>query len=446
MNSHLETRILACPTLPTLPAVALEVLSLCERDDVDLGRLGDVVSRDPAIAAKLMRLANSASLATRGKVSTLTRAVTLLGLNATVSVALSFSLVRGRRRQDASGFDHGAFWRRSLFAALAGRALGETCGVEPDEAFLAALLQDIGMLALREVFPLQYGDVCRSADGDHEILAALERELLGVDHVEAGALLAHRWNLPDTLCDAIAASHQHGDPGAPLLDVVFLSGRLADVWTGRAPAAAVRHTLAGATRSVRVSPELVRTALSRMALAVPEAAADFDIDLGDPAAIEGIMAQARAVLAARPGAAAPVEASGPVLVEDIVHAVGEALEHASAHRHPLAVAVVGVPGAGSPEGLHAIVASSLRRTDALGPWRGMLIALLPDTRPDGAEAVAARIRARSASVSLDAAVGIAALEPGDVWPRAEALLAAARADLEGAEGAPPGVLAAADVP
>jgi HD-like signal output (HDOD) protein len=446
MNPHVESRILACPSLPTLPAVALEVLSLCERDDVDLGRLGDAVSRDPAIAAKLMRLANSASLATRAKVSTLTRAVTLLGLNATVSVALSFSLVRGRRRQDTSGFDHGAFWRRSLFAALAGRALGESGGVEPDEAFLAALLQDIGMLALREVFPLQYGDVCRSAEGDHETLAALERELLGVDHVEAGVLLARRWNLPEALCEAVGGSHHNGEPGAPLLDVVFLSGRFADVWTGRAPAAAVRHALAGATRCVKVSPELVRTALSRMALAVPEAASDFDIDLGDPEAIERIMAQARAVLAARPGPGAPAEASGPVIVDDVVRAVGEALEHASAHRHPLAVAVVAVPGGGSADGLHAIVASSLRRTDVLGPWRGMLLALLPDTRPQGAEAVAARIRTRSASVSLDAAVGIAALEPGGAWPRVDALLAAARADLEAGDREGPVSLAAGDVP
>jgi HD-like signal output (HDOD) protein len=163
MDPELERRILACPTLPSLPAVALELLRLCRDEETNLRRVAEAISRDPALSARVLRAANSASLAARGKVSTLTRAVPLLGSNATLALALSFSLVRGRRRDDRSGFDHRIFWRRAVFSALAGRVLAES-GVrsaDPEEAFLAALLQDLGVLALAEVFPAEYGPMCK---------------------------------------------------------------------------------------------------------------------------------------------------------------------------------------------------------------------------------------------------------------------------------------------
>ena len=122
--------------------------------------IAQAIARDPATTAKLLRLANSASFAGRGRVGTLSRAIALVGTQATMTTALSFSLVRARRRSDEHGFDHPGFWRRSLFSAIAGRILGELHGLDLEESFLACLLQDFGMLALDAVFP---GECCTSA-------------------------------------------------------------------------------------------------------------------------------------------------------------------------------------------------------------------------------------------------------------------------------------------
>src|SRR5689334_8290513 len=144
MDAQLETRILACPTLPTLPAVALDVLKLCQEDDVDVRAVVTCLSSDPALAAKVLRLANSVSLSARGTVGTLRHALTLLGTNAVVALALSFSLVQRRRRDDSNGFDHQAFWHRALATAVASKALASPCGADPDAAFVCGLMQELG--------------------------------------------------------------------------------------------------------------------------------------------------------------------------------------------------------------------------------------------------------------------------------------------------------------
>lgn len=299
IDDQLVQRILACPSLPTLPAVALQVLQACRRVEVDLSVIAGVVARDPAISARLLRRANSASLATRRSVASLTHAVALLGTHATLAITLSFSLVEGRRRQPSGTFDHPAFWRRALFSGLAGRALGAVVKHDQDEVFVACLLQDLGMLALNEVFQGDHGAVCQATAGDHDALAAAEAAAFGVDHAQVGALLARTWSLPSRLEEAIALSHHH--PMAPppelrLSDAVYLSGPLADLWISTGPPGARRTALLEAADQAGLPAGSVATALRHMAASVPEAASDFDIDLGGPDQVEAILREAQLVL------------------------------------------------------------------------------------------------------------------------------------------------------
>jgi len=312
IDDQLSRRILSCPDLPTLPAVALQVLQLCRSDDVDLAAIADTVAHDPAIAAKLLRRANSASFATRGKVASLTRAVALLGTSATLAVTLSFSFIGLRGRTRSNGLDHAGFWRRALFSALGGRALGSLVAHDEDETFVACLLQDLGMLALDEVFPVEYRGAVQAAGGDHDALPALETAAVGLDHVQAGALLSRHWNLPRRLEEAVAQSHgpslpAPGDGALRLNDAVYLSGHLADVWTGARPAEVTRAALGAAAASLGLAAETVVVALRRMAAALPEAASDFDLELASPGQLEAILAEAQMLLGAlRPAG----EASG----------------------------------------------------------------------------------------------------------------------------------------
>jgi HD-like signal output (HDOD) protein len=445
IEEHLAARILACPGLPTLPAVAVHVLDLCEKDEVDLAAIAAAVSHDPAITAKLLRLANSASFATRGKVASLAKAVALLGTNATLGVTLSFSLIGGRRRLDARGFDHSAFWRRALFSAIAGRALGRIVEHDQDDAFVACLLQDLGMLALNEVFPSDYGQVCLAADTEHEALPALESELLGVDHVQVGGLLARRWNLPERLQEAIGRSHgpperSPGPAGLALHHAVFLSGRLAEVWISARPPEATRAALGAAADQLGLSAEVVSAALQRMAAAVPEASADFDLDLGGPDRVQAVLAEAKRLLGTRRAAGA---APGPdpwrlLPLEAFRHVAAEEVERARRGGRPSALLVIRAAAEGSPQDaeLARTLQASLRQTDVLSREGGEYLALLVDTPERGALVVAERLRARLSAAGLDGAVGLACL-PDAALGSAAQLLAAARAALEAEPGRSP---------
>jgi len=428
----LRARVLACPTLPTLPAVALEVLELCRREDDDLEAIGRAVQRDPAIAAKLLRLANSASVATRGKVATLARAIAIVGTNATVTTALSFSLVRSRRRGDAGGFDHGQFWRRAVFCGLAGRAVAELTGLDPEETFLAALLQDIGALALSEVFTSEYGQVWLAAEGDHEALANLERDALGIDHREAGDLLAERWNLPPELREAITRSHDTAEVrGHEVSEAVMLSGPLADVWIGPASAGRLDESVAAAERRFGANAPMVRAALARMALAVPEASADFEVDLGSPELAEAVLARARAVRAAR-GDGAEAPPPGASTAPDGARTARDAFSYALAHHHALAMLVARPLGRTSPGDAAQLLCSTLRRTDVVGPWGGLVLGLLFDPNAGALPSIAARVAGRAGEAGLTLTLAHVELRGGAPYPDADAFLAAGLAALDAA--------------
>src|SRR5512147_855090 len=178
MDQALERQILACRTLPTLPVAALEVLAATRTQNIDLAHIAEAISRDPALSSRVIQAANAAAFGW-GSVSSVPRAVTLMGANRVLCVSLTFSLVSLRRQGETEGFDHGEFWRRALYSAIAARAAGERAGLQPDEAFLGGLVQDIGALALSEALGRRYGQIWQASRGDHARLAEIEVERLG---------------------------------------------------------------------------------------------------------------------------------------------------------------------------------------------------------------------------------------------------------------------------
>src|SRR5512140_1303858 len=179
----LQRRLSLCRTLPTIPAVVLEVLDLCQQEEIAISRVSKVLEKDPALASKVLTVANSAWYGVRSQVTTLDRALALLGINATLSLALSYSFVRGLRKREHERFDYAAYWRRSSIAGIATRVVGHyESTATRDELFIAGLLQDIGMLALSEAVPETYRSIVAEANGNHSELIKLEGRVLGTDH------------------------------------------------------------------------------------------------------------------------------------------------------------------------------------------------------------------------------------------------------------------------
>ncbi|MDQ2694586.1 MAG: HDOD domain-containing protein, partial [Pseudomonadota bacterium] len=211
MTPALQKRLAHCTALPSLPGVAMRIIQMGQDPEADPGTIARIIGQDPALAAKLLRIANSPLYARRRRVDNLTQAVLLLGINATVTLALSFTLVGALHARPSRALDYSRYWRRSLLAAIASRVLGQRLGVGfCEELFLAGLLQDIGMLVLDTVMAEDYATVLAAA-ADPAALAERERQMLGADHAEVGAWIMGRWHLPDYLQRAVARSEMAGD-------------------------------------------------------------------------------------------------------------------------------------------------------------------------------------------------------------------------------------------
>lgn len=205
----LWSKIKKCRTLPSLPKVALDLLDMWEYEDVGIDAVVGVIEQDPALASKVLRVANSALYRRTIEVTTTERAVMTLGLTACFSIALGFSLVRDAPSGDAAGFDYRQFWMRSGLTAIAARAIGRNVvPARANEVHLAGLLQDLGMLVLLQVERERYVQLASQAGVDHRALVALEIDTYGVDHAEVGAWLTNSWNMPQALCQAVAQSHE----------------------------------------------------------------------------------------------------------------------------------------------------------------------------------------------------------------------------------------------
>jgi HD-like signal output (HDOD) protein len=240
MNTELFERIKKCPTLPSLPRVAIEILALAEDPNVALPALARIVSQDAALVAKVLKTVNSSFYSLSQRVSGIDHALVVLGLEGVKTLVLGFSLVADlKSAKSKGGFDHLAYWRRSLYGATAARIFAEQFGVALlEEAFLSALLMDIGMLALDQVLGADYAKITTKAPS-HAGLGPMEMVALGTTHAEVTAALAEHWKLPSQL--AIPMAHHHkpqtleDSTEKSLAEIVWLAGRVADVFVDAQP-------------------------------------------------------------------------------------------------------------------------------------------------------------------------------------------------------------------
>jgi len=188
--------------LPPAPRVVSDLLARLENPNADLKSIANMLSRDPVLVAKILRMANSSYYGVPGTIGSVDDALQLLGLLQvqviviTCGVAGAFSNVKGLSLVQ--------FWRASLLAALIARALATRTTQNPNLAFTAALMHGIGQLLIHSSFPEAGEELDKAVDqGDFQGRRMAEHEVLGVDHCEIGGELARRWNLPAPIVNAI---------------------------------------------------------------------------------------------------------------------------------------------------------------------------------------------------------------------------------------------------
>ncbi len=482
MNA-LESRLLASPSLPTLPRVAQRVLELARRDDADLGELARAIGTDPALATKLLRLINSPMYRMTREVTSLRDAALYLGMNAVKSVALSFSLIHKLRGGGDGSTLLDALWRASLLNALAARRLArEVGGWDPEEAFLVGLIADSGVLVLLKGVDGYAGLVSRFLAGERDLLE-LERAELETDHVRIAWLLLEKWGFPEST-RALVAAHHHPDSvaldaaahkRAHVLSVAWLCTRALSVRGFAVETATLDARVASAlgipkARALELVAELPGE--------LREAAAFFDIALEDQLGFPELLEEANSRLAdsalasdresTELAAAASAEleertrelspaleydAATSMICENSFQALVEAHQLRARRRHaPLSVLVFEVAGlkdVASERGAAALnellaqvgarTLAALRPTDPSGRVGGDRIgALLVGCSRDAAFAAAERLRValervpvplRGGELQLGVTIGVAGLRGDEVGDERN-LLSAALAALD----------------
>ena len=200
--------------LPTLPAVAVRLLELTADDQSSLKEVVGLISSDPSMTARILQLVHRSDVGVRGEVSSVERAVVLLGFEAVrsavlaVSVFQSFGSLSERR---AAHFSRDEFWKHCVATACCAELLAvSTRGQEPrgsagyleeSEAFICGLLHDLGKIALETILPKSFSRVVEAADLLRGNIADVERTVVGLDHMVVGKRLAERWNLPSVVRD-----------------------------------------------------------------------------------------------------------------------------------------------------------------------------------------------------------------------------------------------------
>jgi HD-like signal output (HDOD) protein len=195
--------------LATLPSTVVELLYLLKDPTVCASDVVRVLERDPAMTANVLKLSNSAFYGARRKVSNVQDALVMLGNRAVMTMAFATGMAPVLRRDlEGYGITRERFWSHSVFSAAAAAFAADRLGSGHFrcEAFTAGLVHDVGMLVI-DPYLVRMGETVEGT-GDHYDVTTIERDILGFDHCDAGALLAENWGFPPILAESIRHHHE----------------------------------------------------------------------------------------------------------------------------------------------------------------------------------------------------------------------------------------------
>ena len=194
--------------VPSLPAVFLRLTAVVDDPRSAIRDMEEVVYEDPALAGRLLRLANSAYFGFPGHVDSLSRAITLVGTRQLRDLALATSVLDLFSGVASDVVSMASFWRHSVATGLLARALATwQREANAEQFFVAGLLHDIGRLVLLIKANESMVQALERSRVDDVLLHVVERDILGFDHVALGNELLRQWNLPPAICAGVAFHH-----------------------------------------------------------------------------------------------------------------------------------------------------------------------------------------------------------------------------------------------
>lgn len=225
--SRAQKILAAIDALPPLPAVAIRVMEVAQDPKSSASDLAIVVSSDPGLSGRLLRVVNSAAYRRSREITSVQEALVTLGFVQARNMAIS-GAIAGAYSPDALNalFRIEVFWRHSIAVAFkAAEFAGKSRRLDVPSAFTAGILHNMGRLAMYYADPAGLDQAIAEAMARGVLLEDVESELLGADHAEVGGILARRWKLPADIQDAVARHHTAPGDEVSLAGVVASASR-----------------------------------------------------------------------------------------------------------------------------------------------------------------------------------------------------------------------------
>jgi len=195
--------------LPSLPDIYFQVSRMINDPRFSLEDVSQVILKDPALSARLLKLVNSSFYGFQSRIDTISRAIVVIGIDELKNLILVTSVIDSFQNIPTDLVNMTDFWMRSIRCALLARCLAKkSFFLHSERLFVAGLLHDIGSLVLYLKFPQQSALVLKQAANERQILPSLQQDIIGVDYTQTGSALIQSWQLPESLVTAVACQLQ----------------------------------------------------------------------------------------------------------------------------------------------------------------------------------------------------------------------------------------------
>ncbi|MFQ5491673.1 MAG: HDOD domain-containing protein [Phycisphaerae bacterium] len=300
----LEERVLEAENLPSIPMVALKVLELTQNPETSANEIAEVVQKDPALAAKLLKMANSSVFGMTKKVGSVQQAMVVLGMRTVKVLVLSFSLVDSFSDRQTGEFGFQKFWRRSLSSAVGAKLLADAGkSLCRDELFVAGMICDLGQLAAYLCASELYLPVIHEHGRRGGTIQSVETDLLGTNHAQLTSRLLVGWGLPDLICDAVKCHHGDGlddleGKTASMARTLHAACLLADLFCGDVDSTQLDEVKQRCLELTGVKPADLESVLEDLDMWVTETATLMSIEIGKTTSYDELRQRATQQLAA----------------------------------------------------------------------------------------------------------------------------------------------------
>ncbi len=191
------------------PDVCIKVFDLIESHNPSAATIGEVITRDPNLSLRLLKIVNSSYYNFSSKIDTISRAIAIIGISELYSMVIAITAVKTFSYIPHNVVNMDTFWRHSLYCGVISRLLAKRLNVlHPERLFVAGLMHDIGSLILYHRAPQTAKELLIQSKGDEDVLHQLEISEFGFSHAAIGGLLMKLWHIPDPICNAVANHHQ----------------------------------------------------------------------------------------------------------------------------------------------------------------------------------------------------------------------------------------------